>query len=101
MNDVDLNILYEDNHLIVVEKPVNVPVQLDDSRNDDLLSLTKAYIKEKYDKPGNVYLALIHRLGRPVGGAIVFAKTSTAASRMANLLRTRARERTYSAVVHR
>ena len=100
MNDVDLNILYEDNHLIVVEKPVNVPVQLDDSRDDDLLSLTKAYIKEKYDKPGNVYLALIHRLDRPVGGAIVFAKTSKAASRMANLLRKRELERTYYAIVH-
>lgn len=95
-----LNVLYEDNHLIVVEKPVNIPVQLDDSNDLDLLSMVKQYIKEAYNKPGKVYLALIHRLDRPVGGAIVFAKTSKAASRMSNLLRKREIEREYIAIVH-
>jgi 23S rRNA pseudouridine1911/1915/1917 synthase len=94
-----INILYEDNHLIVVEKPVNIPVQEDASKDKDLLTLVKEDIKFRYNKPGNVYLGLIHRLDRPVGGAIVFAKTSKAASRMANLLRKREINRTYLAVV--
>ncbi len=95
---MNIPILYEDNHLIVVEKPVNMPVQADDSRDLDLLSYLKQDIKERYDKPGNVYLALIHRLDRPVGGAIVFAKTSKAASRMADLLRKHEIKRTYLAI---
>lgn len=95
---MNIPILYEDNHLIVVEKPVNMPVQADDSRDLDLLSYVKQDIKERYDKPGNVYLALIHRLDRPVGGAIVFAKTSKAASRMADLLRKHEIKRTYLAI---
>lgn len=94
-----INILYEDNHLLIVEKPVNIPVQEDRTKDKDLLSLLKQDIKKRYNKPGNVYLALIHRLDRPVGGAIVFAKTSKAASRMANLLRKREIERSYIAVV--
>ena len=76
------NILYEDNHLLMVEKPINVPVQEDNSRDQDLLSILKKYIKVQYNKPGNVYLGLVHRLDRPVGGTIVFAKTSKAASRL-------------------
>jgi|SRR5690625_638617 len=96
---MNIQILYEDNHLIVVEKPVNMPVQEDQSRDMDLQSLVKKDIKERYQKPGNVYLALIHRLDRPVGGAIIFAKTSKAASRMANLLRKREIKRSYLAVV--
>lgn len=95
-----IDVLYEDNHLIIVNKPVNVPVQLDDSNDMDLLTMVKQYIKEKYNKPGNVYIGLIHRLDRPVGGAIVFAKTSKAASRMSNLLRKKEVEREYVAVVH-
>lgn len=95
-----IDVLYEDNHLIIVNKPVNVPVQLDDSNDMDLLAMVKQYIKEKYNKPGNVYIGLIHRLDRPVGGAIVFAKTSKAASRMSNLLRKKEVEREYVAVVH-
>lgn len=92
-------ILYEDNHLLIVEKPVNIPVQGDESGDKDLLTLLKEDIKVRYNKPGNVYLALVHRLDRPVGGAIVFAKTSKAASRMANLLRLRKMKRIYLAVV--
>ena len=83
-----MNVLYEDNHLLVVEKPANVPVCEDDSRDDDLLSMGKRYIKEKYDKPGNVWLGLVHRLDRPVGGVVVFARTSKAASRLAESVRT-------------
>lgn len=63
-----MKVLYEDNHLLVVEKPVNVPVQGDASGDMDLLTACKAYIKEKYHKPGEVYLGLVHRLDRPVGG---------------------------------
>lgn len=92
-------ILYEDNHLLIVEKPVNIPVQEDQSGDDDLLSMLKADLKERYNKPGNVYLGLVHRLDRPVGGAIVFAKTSKAASRLSNELRKQALERRYLAVV--
>ena len=67
------HILFEDNHLLVVEKPENLPVQADASGDADLLSLCKAYIKETYHKPGEAYLGLVHRLDRPVGGVMVFA----------------------------
>ena len=96
---MDIRILYEDNHLLIVEKPVNVPVQQDISKDLDLLTMLKRYIKETYDKKGNVYLSLVHRLDRPVGGIILFAKTSKAASRMSDLLRRRQLERTYVAIV--
>ena len=77
-----MNIIYEDNHLLVVEKPPNMPVQEDASGDIDLLRTLKAYIKEKYNKPGDVYLGLVHRLDRPVGGVMVFARTSKAAARL-------------------
>ena len=77
-----LDVIYEDNHLIVVIKPQNVPTMEDASKDLDLLSMVKAYIKEKYNKPGNVYVGLVHRLDRPTGGIMVFAKTSKAASRL-------------------
>lgn len=96
---MDIHILYEDNHLLVVEKPNNIPVQQDRTNDADLLTILKEDIKVRYDKPGNVYLALVHRLDRPVGGAMVFAKTSKAASRMADLLRKRELNRSYLAVV--
>ena len=76
-----MKILYEDNHIIVVEKIVNIPSQSDKTGDKDMLTLIKEYLKEKYNKPGNVYLGLVHRLDRPVGGVMVFAKTSKAASR--------------------
>ena len=78
-----MKILYEDNHLLVVRQPANLPVNADASGDDDLLSQLKEYLKEKYDKPGNVYLGLVHRLDRPVGGVMVFARTSKAAARLA------------------
>lgn len=93
-------ILFEDNHLLIVEKPINMPVQGDSSGDLDLLTTLKEDIKIRYEKPGNVYLGLVHRLDRPVGGAIVFAKTSKAASRLSNLIRENLIERTYIAVVH-
>ncbi|MBO6061902.1 MAG: RluA family pseudouridine synthase, partial [Clostridia bacterium] len=77
-----MKVLYEDNHVIVVIKPVNVPVQEDETGDPDLLNQVKAYIKEKYNKPGEVFLGLVHRLDRPVGGVMVFARTSKAASRL-------------------
>lgn len=96
---MNIRILYEDNHLLVVEKPVNIPVQQDSTEDDDLLTMLKQDIKVRYNKPGNVYLGLVHRLDRPVGGAIVFAKTSKAASRMADILRKQEIERVYLTVV--
>lgn len=76
------NVLYEDNHLLVVEKPPNLPVQADSSGDADLLTRAKAYIGKKYNKPGAVYLGLVHRLDRPVGGVLVLARTSKAAARL-------------------
>lgn len=94
-----INIIYEDNHLLVVEKPVNILVQSDNTKDPDLLSLLKQYLKVKYQKPGNVYLGLIHRLDRPVGGVMVFAKTSKAASRLSEQVRNHEMSKKYYAVV--
>ena len=96
----NLKILYEDNHIIVVIKPYNVLVQADSSNDLDMLTIIKNYIKEKYNKPGNVYLGLVHRLDRPVGGVMVFAKTSKAASRLSEEVRTNKIHKTYLTVVH-
>ena len=92
-------IIYEDNHLLVVQKPRNVLVQGDSTNDIDLLTQLKAYIKDKYNKPGNVYLGLVHRLDRPVGGVMAFAKTSKAASRLSDMVRTHSFQKTYLAVV--
>lgn len=94
-----MKILYEDNHLLVVEKPVNMPVQGDASGDMDLLTACKAYIKEKYRKPGEVYLGLVHRLDRPVGGVMVFARTSKAASRLTDQFKGRKAKKHYVAIV--
>lgn len=96
---MNIHILYENNHLLVVEKPVNIPVQQDRTNDKDLLTILKEDIKIRYNKPGKVYLGLVHRLDRPVGGAIVFAKTSKAASRLSNALRKREIDRKYLAIV--
>ena len=82
-----LNILYEDNHIIVVEKKPNILSQSDYTKDLDLLTMVKNYLKEKYQKPGNVYLGLVHRLDRPVGGIMVFAKTSKAARRLSDAIK--------------
>lgn len=94
-----INIIYEDNHVLVVEKPINIPVQEDNTKDMDLLNILKQYIKEKYNKPGNVYLGLVHRLDRPVGGIMVFAKTSKASSRLSEQIRNKTFKKTYNAVV--
>ena len=94
-----INIIYEDNHLLIVEKPINVPVQEDSSGDLDFLTMLKTFIKKRDNKPGNVYLGLIHRLDRPVGGIMVFAKTSKCASRLSEQVRTRKLKKTYYAVV--
>ena len=95
---VMINIIYEDNHLLVVEKPINVPVQADKSGDEDLLNILKKYIKDKYNKPGDVYLGLVHRLDRPVGGVMVFAKTSKAASRLSKQIQKGEMKKIYMAV---
>lgn len=97
---MDVPILYEDNHLLLVQKPVNIPVQEDQSGDKDLLTYLKEDIKYRYQKPGNVYLGLVHRLDRPVGGTMVFAKTSKAASRLSDQVRRNDMGRIYYAVVH-
>ena len=94
-----INIIYEDNHLLVVEKPINIIVQEDNTKDKDLLTILKEYIKEKYNKPGNVYLGLVHRLDRPVGGVMVFAKTSKAASRLSEQIREKKLEKEYLCIV--
>ena len=95
----ELNVIYEDNHVIVVEKMPNVPSQGDKTEDVDMLKLIKEYIKEKSNKPGEVYLALIHRLDRPVGGVMVFAKTSKAAARLSEQVRERKIQKEYLVVV--
>ena len=95
-----LNILYEDNHIIVVIKPYNVLVQADSSNDLDMLTIIKNYIKEKYNKPGNVYLGLVHRLDRPVGGVMVFAKTSKAAARLSEQVREKVLKKNYLVIVN-
>ena len=98
MNKVE--VLYEDNHIIVVVKPVNVLSQGDATSDLDLLTMVKNYVKEKYHKKGNVYIGLVHRLDRPVGGVMVFARSSKAASRLSDAIRTHQLKKRYLAIVH-
>ena len=95
-----VKVLYEDNHLLVVQKPVNILSQGDDTNDKDMVNLLKNYVKEKYNKPGNVFIGLVHRLDRPVGGVMVFAKTSKAASRLSEQVRNKSFKKTYRAVIH-
>ena len=94
-----LNVIFEDNHIIVVEKPVNIPSQGDKTGDIDMLTIIKAYLKEKYNKPGEVYLGLVHRLDRPTGGVMVFAKTSKAASRLSEQVRNNDFRKKYLCIV--
>lgn len=96
---VNLNVVYEDNHIIVVEKMPNIPSQQDKTNDMDMLAIIKEYLKEKYNKPGEVYLGLVHRLDRPVGGIMVFAKTSKAASRLSEQVRQKQFTKEYLVVV--
>ena len=93
-----INIVYEDNHVIVAVKPPNMLSQADKTKDADILSQVKEYIKVKYNKPGNVYVGLVHRLDRPVGGLMVFAKTSKAAARLSAQMREHEMGREYLCV---
>ena len=95
-----LKILYEDNHIIVVVKPQNILSQADSTKDIDMLTIIKKYIKEKYNKKGNVYLGLVHRLDRPVGGVMVFAKSSKAASRLSNMIKNHEVTKKYLVIVN-
>lgn len=95
----DLNVLYEDNHIIVVIKPRNILTQGDNTGDPNMVDLLKQYLKEKYNKPGNVFVGLVHRLDRPVGGVMVFAKTSKGASRLSDVIRRKQFDKRYLAVV--
>ena len=97
--DIKDRILYEDNHLIIVNKEVGELSQGDQSGDATLVTAIKAYLKRAYNKPGNVYLGVVHRLDRPTSGAIVYAKTEKALSRLNELFRTDAVEKSYWAVV--
>lgn len=94
-----INIIYEDNHLLVVEKPVGIPVQEDKSKDIDMIRLLKDYRIKNENKSGNAYIGLVHRLDRPVGGIMVFAKTSKAASRLSEEIRNNTFHKTYLAVI--
>ena len=94
-----MKILYEDNHVIGVQKPHRQPTEGDDSGDLSLLDEVKAFIKQRDQKPGNVFLGMVHRLDRPVGGVVIFAKTSKAASRLSEQIRDRKVEKVYWAVV--
>lgn len=94
----ELNILHEDNHVIVVLKPQNVPSCQDESKDQDMLTAVKEYIRIKYNKQGNVYVGIVHRLDRPTGGVMVFAKSSKAASRLSEQMRDGDFEKKYMAI---
>jgi len=97
---VTIPIVYEDNHLLVVEKPPNILCQGDKTGDPDMLTLLKQDLKTRYNKPGNVYLGLVQRLDRPVGGVMVFARTSKAAARLSEQIRNKTFLKTYIALVH-
>lgn len=99
MVDGKVNVIYEDNHIIVVEKPRNILSQGDNTKDVDMLMIIKDYLKKKYNKPGNVYLGLVHRLDRPVGGIMLFAKTSKAAGRLTDEIKNHKFQKTYLAIV--
>jgi 23S rRNA pseudouridine1911/1915/1917 synthase len=95
-----LQILYEDNHLLAVHKPGGILVQGDISRETSLMDMVKDYIKKKYNKPGKVFVGLLHRLDRPVSGVVLFARTSKSASRLSEQWRQRSITKIYWALIH-
>ena len=95
----DLNIVFEDNHLLVVVKPVDVPCQADESGDKDMLTLLKEYRIAHEGKPGDAYVGLVHRLDRPTGGVMVFAKTSKAASRLSEAIKNGEVDKKYFAIL--
>ena len=99
MGTVDFPILYEDNHIIVTVKPAGVLSQADGTDAPDMLTMLKAYIKEKYEKPGEVFLGLVHRLDRPTSGVMVFARTSKSATRLSESIKRGRFDKTYLCVI--
>lgn len=97
---MSLKIIYEDNHVLIVIKPSKVPSQADKTGDKDMLTIVKEYIKEKYNKPGDVYVGLVHRLDRMTSGLMVFAKTSKAASRISKTIREGDFKKEYTALVY-
>lgn len=95
----DLNIVYEDNHIIVVVKPQNVPSCPDETGDPDMLSVLKEYLIKTYDKKGDAFVGLVHRLDRPTGGVMVYAKTSKAASRLSESIKNGEFDKRYFAVL--
>jgi 23S rRNA pseudouridine1911/1915/1917 synthase len=95
-----MNIIYEDNHILVVNKPAGIAVQAAKKGEIDLLEEAKAFIKKRDNKPGNVFIGLVHRIDRPVSGLVMLAKTSKGASRLSEQMRNGNIEKTYQAVVH-
>ena len=93
------DVIFEDNHLLVAVKPQNIPTQEDNSKDKDFLTILKDYLIKKYNKPGKAYLGLVHRLDRPTGGVMVFAKNSKSANRLSTQIKTDEFEKTYFAVV--
>jgi len=96
---IDLEIIYEDNHLIAINKPNGYLVHTDDTKDTSLEEILREYVREKYHKPGNVFLQSCHRLDRPVSGALIFAKTSKGKDRMRQLFTDRKVDKTYLALV--
>ena len=98
-NKDNLEVLFEDNHIVIVNKRSGDIVQGDKTRDKPLSDIVKEYIKEKYNKPGDVFLGVVHRLDRPTSGIIIFAKTSKALERLNKMLRDRVISKTYWAVI--
>lgn len=96
---MNLKVLYEDNHLIAVYKPAGILIQAGDGKSGNLMDIVKEYLKNKYNKPGNVFLGLVHRLDKPVCGVVVYAKTSKGASRLSEQFRNRQVKKTYTALL--
>ncbi|MGI6665563.1 MAG: RluA family pseudouridine synthase [Christensenellaceae bacterium] len=97
---MSLTVIYEDNHVLVAEKPHMIPSQGDASGDESMVLRVKTYLKETYKKPGNIYLGLLHRLDRPTGGLMLFAKTSKAATRLSKEIKEQRVTKKYLAVVH-
>ena len=96
---MNLQVIYEDNHLLAINKPAGMLVQGDETGDKPLVDFAKDYIKSRYDKPGDVFLGVVHRIDRPVSGAVIFARTSKALERMNKLFAERGVEKTYWALV--
>ena len=101
VSPIEPQVVYEDNHLIAVNKPFGMPAQGDNTRDLSVFDWVKEYIRVTYNKPGNVYLALLHRIDRPTGGLMILAKTSKAAARVSQLFQTKRVEKGYYAITNK